>query len=304
MKKFSVIESNEKRLIKTGFFNSLYGRESIYYKHSYPDKSEENSDVEILIVHDACEYHARHFHLPAYLDEKSKIKMTFTWFDLKGHGLSSGTRGHVEVIDEYVDDLKEMILKSQNRRRGKKIVLLGHGLGATLILKLFKKYESEISPIISGCVFSNPYVRFKVEVPSMIRLLMKKWPEAVGKIRLPHNFTGQEVTKDQRERDIFNGDPLVNHHMTINLFREMFKLSRSIRGTSYFFDIQSLFLLGGNDPYTDSEKTILFLKGMSKDKVDYKKYDKMGHDLFNEVGRDKLFEDVYNWINKAILGIK
>jgi len=302
VRKFSPVENEGERSIETGFFPSLYGRESIYFKHSFPNNTEENPEIELMIVHDACEYHARHFYLPEFLEKKISNKIGFTWFDLKGHGLSSGSRGHIELIDEYVDDLREMILKSQSRRRGKKIVLLGHGLGATLIFRLFKKYESEVKDLIDGCIFSNPYIRFKVEIPSMIRMLMKNWPGTVGRIRLPHNFSGQEVTKDQNERDHFNGDPLINHHMTINLFREIFKLSRSIRATSYFFDCQSLFLLGENDPYTEPEKTILFLKGMSKDKVDHFMYEDMGHDLFNEVGRDKMFDDVYNWINKVILG--
>jgi alpha-beta hydrolase superfamily lysophospholipase len=302
MRKFSPIENKENRLIETGFFPSQYGKESIYFKHSFPKNVDTDSDVELLIVHDACEYHARHFYLPEFLDGRLQGNIIFTWYDLKGHGLSSGSRGHIEIIDEYVDDLKEMILNSQTRKKGKKIVLLGHGLGATLIFRLFKKYESEVDLLVDGCIFSNPYIRFKVEVPPVIRLLMKSLPEAVGRIRLPHSFSGQEVTKDQKERDLFNGDPLINHHITINLFREIFKLSHSIRSTSYFFDCKSLFLLGDKDPYTEPDKTVLFLKGMPKNKVRYKKYPEMGHDLFNEVGRDKLFEDVYNWINKEILG--
>lgn len=292
-----LIDEDDKSKIFTGFFPSTCGEEKIYFKRKVPKYIDESA-INIVIVHDAGEYHGRHFHLSNYLTKKSDSKFITTWIDLKGHGLSSGTRGHISNLSEYSNDLA-FYFKNNNSIYDKyRTCLIGHGLGALVALDFFRDHEEVAKNKITCCILSNPYIKFKVETPVSIDLLLTKWSNLFSKVRLPIHLNGFNVTSDIEEAENYNCDPLINKFITLSLFREIQKVSKEVRKLSYYLEHSCLFLLGGKDPFSSAEKTKLFIKGMPKNKGEYLFYENMGHDLFNEIGRDRMFNDIYNWLNK------
>mgnify|MGYP006438332509 FL=1 len=211
----NTIDKNQGRQILTGFFQSPLGGEKIYYKRSISNATE-TSAKHLVIVPNIGEYHGRHTKLPEYLQKKWGNSTNFTWLDLKGHGLSGGTRGHVDNFEEYCHDLICLLNKLP---ASDEYILLGSGVGCLVILKTLLEFRNQFKLNVVGLVMSNPAIKMKVELSS---LFLKIPPnQALKKLKIPHRIDGYELTNDTLAAEEFNHDPLVNHTISANLYWEL-----------------------------------------------------------------------------------
>ncbi len=250
-----------------------------------------------IILHDICDHHGRYELLAQDLWKKFNQEINITFIDMKGHGLSSGTRSYVENFDEYVDDL-HLILNDYESINTKKI-LVGQGLGGLIALSYIQKYENEAKERISSVVLSNPLLYLKIDVHVLYEKMLKKINRYAGKIRFPYRIKGSDLTQDRIRIESYNSDPLINHYMSISLIEEIVRKSNQLLDYSYFLDIPLLMLLSKNDFLVNWQKCSLFMKGMPKKLANECLYAHSGHDLFNEKNRDKVFNDIYNWITDS-----
>jgi lysophospholipase len=293
-----IIDESELGRTIIGHFPSQKGEETIYYRRLESlVKSEDKEPIHLVIVHDFGEYHARHRELPFYLKEKMGDDIQVSWLDLKGHGLSSGTRGFVRDFDEYTLDLAQLLLKFKENGLDKKIVLLGHGMGALICLSLIQRHHfPQITP--KGLILSNPLLRLKIDLPRWADFIFDHWHESLSKLKLPYDIDGYQIGADIRKAGEFNADPLVIHQISAGLYKEILKNSHALRTSSYFLDLPTMLLLGERDPLCDVEASKLFFKSMPKESSQLNLYPHAKHDLFNEVGRELMFEDIYQWVSK------
>ncbi|ATH08835.1 lysophospholipase [Halobacteriovorax marinus] len=248
-----------------------------------------------IILHDICDHHGRYEPLAQYLWEKFEEQIDITFIDLKGHGLSSGTRSYVKNFDEYIEDL-HLILKDDESFETKK-VLIGQGLGGLIALSYVQKYEQIAREHISSIVLSNPLLYLNIEVHELYESILKKINKYAGKVRFPYKIKGSDLSTDRVRIESYNSDPLINHYMSISLVEEIVKKSKQLLDYSYFLDMPLLMLLSKQDFLVNWSKSSLFMKGMPKSLASERVYPHSAHDLFNEKNRDKVFNDIYNWIS-------
>lgn len=75
--------------------------------------------------------------------------------DFRGHGQSEGTPGDVEYINQYVDDLSDVIAIIKKEKPNQNIILAGHSMGGGIILRYAIKKEA---PIIDGYLLFAPHL--------------------------------------------------------------------------------------------------------------------------------------------------
>jgi len=293
------------RTIVSGSFKSSRGFESIYFKRSLPKNfASEQPIVHLFMIHGVCEYHQRHDLLPRFLIERIP-NMIISWMDHKGHGLSSGTRCHVQRFDEYCEDVIEFInIKieeevSEDWSHSRNFVF-GHSMGGLIVLKSIFDFRDTIKRHICGLIFSNPSVRTKIQVPFWVKEMMIHFSPLLGKLRIANLLVGKDLCTDRQLAEQYDGDHLINKFMTIALLREIFMASKSVRTQSYFLDIPALFLLSEDDQVVDPAFTELFCKGIDPSLCTVKNYSMMKHEVFNNLERDTALLDVYNWMEKYI----
>lgn len=286
-----------KRKIYTGFFPASRGIEKIYYRRSFPETELQGNVIHLIVLHDAGDYHGRHQLLPEYLFKKMDKGIVVTWLDLKGHGLSSGTRGHLDSFDEYCEDLKTLLKRTPHSNANFFNILLGNGMGALLALRYFQEYTHRIKIELSGLILSNPLIKLQIDIPRWGEFLMKGWQKTFTHVLFPYRFDGYHLCQDAELAKSYNSDPLINHNVSMGVIREIFNVSREIRTTSYFLDIPTLFLVGEKNHLINHESVKLFFKGAPRKLSQLENYRNSGHDLFNDLERDKVFHDVYTWLN-------
>lgn len=75
--------------------------------------------------------------------------------DFRGHGQSEGAPGDVDYINQYVDDLEDVILTIKKEDPNQKIILAGHSMGGGIILRYAMK---ENKPPIDGYLLLAPHL--------------------------------------------------------------------------------------------------------------------------------------------------
>ena len=291
----SLLNENEGRQTFTGDFISNDKGEKIYFKTS---KSSQEK-AHIILLHDVGEYSSRFVNLFHFLESKEEI--TVSYLDFVGHGLSNGTRGHVEDFDQYCEDLGFFVNYLQTENQKTPIVLLGSGLGAVVAVKLHQMFFHLLLEPIKGFVLANPALKLKWDIPNWLKSFTYQIEGTLGKIKLPYRLEGHELTKDEAMAEEYNGDPLINHSITLSLYKELSHSGKIVRTSSYFLDVPTLTLISGDDIFYEQRSTRLFEKGIGKSLSNLIEYPDAKHDLFNEICREKVFGDVYNWLNQHFL---
>lgn len=73
--------------------------------------------------------------------------------DLRGHGMSEGIAGDVDYIDQYADDLADIILALRKTKPKDKIIIAGHSMGGGITLRFAMNKDN---PSIDGFLFFAP----------------------------------------------------------------------------------------------------------------------------------------------------
>jgi lysophospholipase len=283
--------------IESGKFFSYDGI-PLYYKSASTSRRPGDVDqFHLIIVHGLVEYHNRHQFLWEYLLEKFQGEFRVSWIDLRGHGLSSGARAHVDRFDDYAQDLISFLNFSQEICPQKsKTILFGHSLGGLVVVKTALDLLKESQVQVDGLILSNPCLKAARRVEGWQEQGLGMGAKLLSRLRVPSIYSGKDLTQDEALSREFDLDPLISKFVTLGLLNQILITTQEVRHLSYFLDLPSLFLLSGKDELVDVKTTQLFVKGISKDLVtDFFYHDKK-HELLNEIGRDIVANDILQWI--------
>jgi alpha-beta hydrolase superfamily lysophospholipase len=91
------------------------------------------ADIVVVALHGSSA-EGSYFH-PMATQLSSRNRASFVVPDLRGHGASGGRRGDVDYVGQLEDDLADLLDAVRRRRRGAKLVLLGHSSGGGLAVR-------------------------------------------------------------------------------------------------------------------------------------------------------------------------
>ncbi|MFZ4712320.1 MAG: alpha/beta fold hydrolase [Bacteriovoracaceae bacterium] len=286
----------------TGRFPSVSGLGHIYYKTYIPKALDKEKPVRsIFLVHGLVEHQGRQMLLPRYLEEAGEGQIMFTWIDLIGHGLSGGPRAYIEKFRDFsldVAHLINLIDGEYSPTHKMNHIIMGHSMGGLVTLKLMLQESASLKAKISGLILSNPCIRVKQEVPKIYLGAIHTVGGYLKKLRLPSIYGGDALTSDPKLAHDFDSDPLIPKFTTIGLLLQILEASKEIRSLAYYLNVPTLFLVAGQDLLVDNETTLLFARGVANDFVTIKSYPEMKHEMYNEVGRENVFQDVRTWLGK------
>ena len=244
--------------------------------------------TQVLFFHDLGEYHDRYKDFAEYLFER-KIGSIFV--DMRGHGLSSGTRGHADSYRDLVEDYEAFFKEKSDLIEKKKVFLCGHGLGALICMSLDRYYSK-----LSGMIVVNPIIQYKnFNELGIHKLLGKKSLFDKIKISLPNRI--ELLSNERSVLRSFHHDPLINKKMTLGMFRSINELLNRIKYSSYFISIPVLYIIGEEDNIVDLGTSELFSSSIDGNLLILKKYSSLGHEVFNEMERELVFKDICNWLS-------
>lgn len=250
---------------------------------------------QVIFFHDIGEYHDRYLSFSKFLIKK---KIGCTFIDMRGHGLSSGTRGHIASYDELINDYQQFWEECKTSYADKEVILVGHGIGALLAMVFMLNHHE-----VHGCVMANPTIRYKNQKYFKIdEFLGRKL--LFDKLKVSLSLMGDDLTNEKLLASNYNHDPLVNKKVTLGMFKSLMDLFKQVKHSSYFINKPLLYIIGEEDNVVDLELSELYATSIDPNVVTVRKYKDIGHELFNEIDRDSVFQDIYNWIEDCFYTTK
>ena len=288
----------ELHTIKDGSFDSHQEGAHIYFKQYFPKKKLLKDAIHIIFQHGAVEYHKRHEEIFDILRERFGNRLVISCMDLVGHGLSGGSRAYVKNFEVYIQDFLRFtrVVQPIYEKHNLDTIVIGHSLGAMILLKTLIDYQSELSFPIKAAIFTNPCIRPKINLPSIVTKNIDHLSNKLGKLRLPSLYDGFDLTSDTARAVAFNNDQLNSNFITVKMGVEILKMSKQLTGLSYFLKVPSYFILSDNDEVVDVATTQLFITGVDKDLVSKSFYPGMKHDILNESCRRAVFQEIIDHI--------
>ena len=220
-----------------------------------------------------------------------------TQFDCRGHGRSSGRRGHILDFDEYVDDLAAIVEWARQRDAGKPWVLLGHSMGGAISLAFALNRAKTEKP--SRLVLAAPYLKLKMKVSAPKQAAANVAARVLPTLTMPNGLTAENVSRNPLVLAGFDKDPLVHHVATAGWFMATLRAQARMRQQAKELDVPTLCLLAGGDRIVANEATLAFAHEAGAI-VEVRNYPELFHEMFLEPEADAVLADISTWLAAAL----
>ncbi|RSK26527.1 lysophospholipase [Bacillus sp. HMF5848] len=278
----------------------------------------------VQIAHGMAEHIERYDELAEFLVNKN----IFVYgHDHRGHGqtvrdgMVKGYFTNHNGFEIVVDDMKYITDFIQEQHRDVPIFLLGHSMGSFIVRRYIQKHEAqELAGVILSGTAGNPGILgilgrwlakresskkgATTESPLMNTLTFGAYNKKIKQARTEFDW----LSTDQKEVDAYIEDPHCGGVFTAGFFHDLLTgiktihKSENIKRTPQSLPI--LLVAGKEDPVGGFSKSVLAVyqsyKQAGIQDVTNKIYPGMRHELFKEIERQQVFDDVYTWIKDKL----
>jgi acylglycerol lipase len=244
--------------------------------------------VTFAVVHGLGEHAGRYERFA-----KGMAKHGFGTFaiDLRGHGESSGQRGHVDSWSQWTDDVSAFV-KHVTVVAGGEVVPLGHSFGGAALLSTAIAGKL---PTSRRFVVSSPALKLKVVVPAWKMKLATASSRLMPRLALNNEVDPKVLSRIPEVVEAYRTDPLVHGKISSRLGTEFLAATRHILDHAGEIKIPFLILAGTDDALVDpegSEELHDKAPSMSELRLLEGRY----HEPFNDRDNEEVFTLIANWL--------
>ena len=249
-------------------------------------------DALVVMVHGVGE------HSGCYDDVAEKFTLQsfgFLAFDLRGHGRSSGIRGHAS-INLINKDLRLIIKDMSKKFPNIPIILFGHSMGGHVVLN----YAVGKKVKVQGVISSSPWLKL-VKPPIPLLVMAAKWGSRITPwLTVRTGVRGNQLSQGTAKKKSTKTDPLLHKKISIGFFSDLWKNSKMIIQNKHRLNIPLLLMHGTADTLTSHQTSKSFAQN-SGEFTTFKQWEGMHHDLLNDEGSEEVFRYVVKWLSKQIV---
>ncbi len=235
----------------------------------------------ITLVHGLGEHYARYQHFADFFNHSGFVVQSF---DLPGHGLSSGERGHIHSYDEVASAIDYLLERSNASYPGKPNFLYGHSLGGSLVIY----YGLHRDDLNIKCIFASaPGLSPADPVPPTKLLLAKVMDKLAPKLMLDNALDLSGLARDPQIEVAYRNDPLVHGKISARLGMQLLSNgAKALQVHEYPYPL--VILQGSADRLVNPIMNIEWAKHL-KGPVTLKVWDGFYHELHNEPEKESVF---------------
>lgn len=246
----------------------------------------------IAIVHSAYEHHRRYAWL---IEEFRSSGFHVVMGDLPGHGEAAQ---HKSVHDEdfqsydmYIDQLIGASLAYELP-----IFVLGHGLGATLMMHVLQEKTIECA----GVILTSPWLHLHIHA-SKLSSALSNMGKLADNVKSTHDVTIKQLTRNYDVYTRDKDDPLYNTNITLKWYREMQHLMKvTSNHQESVRNVPILMMTAEQDRVADPTYAKHWLQRQQLSEIQYKEWKNCFHDLFHEPEREDVHFYTMSFMNNVL----
>lgn len=227
--------------------------------------------------------------------------------ETRGHGGSSGARGHTPSWAALGEDLTAVVdaLEAERRLPARR-ALLGASMGGLVVAAWAPAHAGRFH----GYVLCSPYLaparRLPAHKVALARIVSGVWPG----LAQAHGLRGRELSHDATVVDAYDHDPRLVRVMSAGWFTQMRAAQARVAaavaagpdGPGKIADAPVLLLHGADDPIADPKAAEAFMALAQVPGSERRLYPGMLHEPLNELERNRVLADLARWLDRNILG--
>ncbi len=278
---------------ETGTFSGKGGVEIFFQKWIAP-----KAKSALIIVHDLGDHSGRYENIVKGLSGKN---ISVLAMDLRGHGRSEGTRGHVNSFMDYIYDLKLLVEYIKSEYKKIPIILLGQGAGGVVATRYALTYSGDVSRLaLASPSFESIYAPSGVK-----KRLVSFLSPRLADFNLSTKLDVSSLSRDKSVVDAYREDKLVHGKTTARWIEEYAGACEDCLQSAHGLKCPVLVFQGKADTVSNYEVTEKFYDSIKTNK-NILLYDELYHETLNELtpDREKVVEDVVKWITAKSAGVK
>lgn len=288
----------------------------------------------LQLVHGMSEYRERYHEFMHYCAEQGYVVIIH---DHRGHGASIQNPDDLgyfyrDGANGIISDVHQITLFAKSQFPGLPLAMLGHSMGSLIARCLAQEYDSELSALI---ICGSPSKRFGASAGRFAVTFLKLLFGERHRSNFVQNlsFAGYNRTSAKLARQngntaalgtyispnswvvsdpaivaVYDADPRSGFTFTLNGFAVLFELmSRAYHRGGWLVENPSLpilFISGADDPclisHKDFDKAVNFMRGRGYTNVASKLYPGMRHEILNERGKLKVWQDVLSFLAQSL----
>lgn len=245
----------------------------------------------VVLVHGLGEHIGRYNHVAKFLNQN---QISVYGFDHRGHGKSSGKRGHIGSNQFFMSDIDHMIAEAKKENPEIPIFIYGHSLGGNMVFY----YALSKKPAIKGVIATSPGLGTGEPVPPAKLLAAKILKTLVPAMTMDNGLDVNNLSHNPQVIKDYQEDPLVHPMISAKLATLMFSNGDWIIENASKFNLPLLLLQGEKDHIVSLEKTKLFAEKVPASLITYKIFPGLYHEMHNEYEQDQVLSYILEWINQ------
>ena len=215
-----------------------------------------------------------------------------TALDLRGRGRSEGERFYVDACDNYVFDLSHAIDFARSLAPDLPVYLLGHSAGGVIALT----HALDHQDCIAGLICES--FAYRVFAPDFALTLLRGASHVV-----PHahvlRLKMADFSRDPAWVEHLEHDPLVRDEVQpVQTVAALARAAGRLRDNFGGVTLPVLILHGTADRAADVDGSREFFGAVGSSDKTLKLYEGHYHDLLNDLDRDRVTNDIGNWLTQ------
>lgn len=267
------------------------GGVSLYIRDYRP--ADVTSPPVILVIHGLGEHGGRYDHFSEWLVDRG---WRVVLIDLRGHGLSGGTRTHVQSFDEYVADIGTVWRHFQFNPQS--TVLFAHSMGGLIAIRALE--EGLVQP--AALVATSPLLGLKMRVNPLKWLLGRMMVQIRPKTRFKNGLDPRNMTRDPLFAEERRNDPLIVRSVTAGWFFAMQHALAQAHADVAKVTIPVLFFRGLADTTTDGDMLGTWLTRTKSPSHELISLPLHVHEVFHETDWRDSMERMMQWLQQLGIG--
>jgi alpha-beta hydrolase superfamily lysophospholipase len=276
----------------------------------------------LQIVHGMVEYIDRYDDFARFLCERG---IAVVGADHLGHGASAASEEDLGYFGEdgfacIVSDQMKILKQFKKRFPGVPYYILGHSMGSFITRYFLIDHGNEVDgAIIMGTGYQPAGITLLGKVVTRSMALVKGWryrSSFVNQLAFgsynkgfsPARTDYDWLSRNEASVDAYVADAKCQFVFTLNGYYEMFKGLAVIVKKSNLAkmpkELPVLFVSGGADPVGNDGHGVqkvydmFVLAGMEN--MDIRFYEGARHEILNEINRQEVYDDLYDWMQQEI----
>lgn len=249
----------------------------------------------VCLIHGLGEHTGRYAHVGNTFNDAG---YALIGFDLRGHGQTSGARGHTPSLDVVMQDIHQFIGFQKQNFPNTPIFLYGHSLGGLFAFVYAIRFVDELKgAIVTGMALRSPLLEQKAKV-AIAKVLGSLLPSMI----IPTGLDPATISRDPEVVHRYINDPLVHGKTSLGLGKATVEAVDLCFERAGEFNLPLLIMHGKKDTlvYPSGSEDLARLAGKTNKDVTLKLWEGLYHEIHNEPEKEDVFKVMIEWLDKHL----